>query len=835
MYSTVDKTGAGIALTLGFLMLSGFASTSQAEEYFNPDLLQVGVNGGAPKDLSSFESGGQLAGKYHVDVYINGTRADTLEVEFSQAADDSQKGKLIPCLHVEMLRAWGIKLEDEKHVAENGCFNLASVDGLDTTFRFAEQRLDISVPQTLIAHQPQGYVDPARWDEGINAFMLNYSLNGSKNLSQQGGIEDSQYINLHPGFNIAGWRYRNYSIWDSASSGKWDSVYNYVAKDVKSLRSQLVLGDGNTPSSVFDSVAFRGAQLFSDDDMQPDSQKGYAPVVSGVANTNAEISVLQHGYTIYRTNVAPGAFEINDLYPTSGSGDLTLVIKESDGTERRSVIPYASVPALVREGTFKYQAAVGKTRFNFAGDNASFGQFSITYGLPWDITFYSGAQYAADIYQAYLLGAAINLGKIGAVSLDVTQAKTTFSRVSYPDATGDSLRLRYNKSINNTGTSIVVSGYRYSTKGYYTLQEAVEKNGYEAQHDLSAIGNTRSKTEFSLSQDIKYGFLSLSLSQRRQWNNEAYTSFGAGYSSSWNRINYNINYTLNKQINNDLAQNERMLALNINFPLDIFSHPGTVSYSLTSGGENYYHNVTLSGSALKNDALNWSVQQGYDATERAVSGNVSTSWAGSSGKINAGYGYDKTTKNVNYGVDGGVLLTREGLTFSQQLGETNALVVAPGASDIAVSGQTGISTDTNGLAVVPGVTPFRDTHLSFDTESINNDKVELLDTSKMVTPARGAIVVANYHTAIGSKALINLSQKDGGPVPFGANVTLQNDTASSTAGIVGNNGQVYMTGLKETGTLLAKWGDAPNEQCLADYHLTNHNSEHIAIISLNCK
>jgi outer membrane usher protein len=32
--------------------------------------------------------------------------------------------------------------------------------------------------------------------------------------------------------------------------------------------------------------------------------------------------VRQNGYVIYQNTVAPGAFEINDLYPTGSSGDF---------------------------------------------------------------------------------------------------------------------------------------------------------------------------------------------------------------------------------------------------------------------------------------------------------------------------------------------------------------------------------------------------------------------------------------------------------------------------------------------------------------------------------
>ncbi|MBW6086650.1 fimbria/pilus outer membrane usher protein [Escherichia coli] len=43
----------------------------------------------------------------------------------------------------------------------------------------------------------------------------------------------------------------------------------------------------------FDSVSFRGVQLASDDNMLPDSLKGFAPVVRGIAKSNAQITIKQ--------------------------------------------------------------------------------------------------------------------------------------------------------------------------------------------------------------------------------------------------------------------------------------------------------------------------------------------------------------------------------------------------------------------------------------------------------------------------------------------------------------------------------------------------------------
>ncbi len=79
-----------------------------------------------------------------------------------------------------------------------------------------------------------------------------------------------------------------------------------LQRDVKSVKSLLRIGDTFTSGEVFDSVQFRGVQLMSDDEMLPDSQRGFAPVIRGMAHSNAKVTVSQHGYVIYETFVSPG-------------------------------------------------------------------------------------------------------------------------------------------------------------------------------------------------------------------------------------------------------------------------------------------------------------------------------------------------------------------------------------------------------------------------------------------------------------------------------------------------------------------------------------------------
>ncbi|WP_180354978.1 fimbria/pilus outer membrane usher protein, partial [Salmonella enterica] len=90
----------------------------------------------------------------------------------------------------------------------------------------------------------------------------------------------------------------------------------YLQRPLSAWRSQLTLGDSFSNGQVLDGVRVRGITLSTDDRMLAPSQQGYAPQIRGIADSNATVTVRQNGYTIYETQVAPGPFVIDDLYPT---------------------------------------------------------------------------------------------------------------------------------------------------------------------------------------------------------------------------------------------------------------------------------------------------------------------------------------------------------------------------------------------------------------------------------------------------------------------------------------------------------------------------------------
>lgn len=68
-------------------------------------------------------------------------------------------------------------------------------------------------------------------------------------------------------------------------------------------------------------------------------------------------------------------------------------------------------------------------------------------------------------------------------------------------------------------------------------------------------------------------------------------------------------------------------------------------------------------------------------------------------------------------------------------------------------------------------------------------------------PTQGALVRANFDTRIGVRALITVTQ-GGKPVPFGS---LVRENSTGITSMVGDDGQVYLSGAPLSGELLVQW------------------------------
>lgn len=801
---------------------------ASAELYFDPAMLNMkSLN--QPIDISQFnKANSQIPGHYFSEIYINGKLVDSIDLLYT--SDD--RG-LTPCFTLNMLKQYGVKtslfpalssLNDEACVDIQAIIPKSQVD-----VYFGRQVVDVSLPQAVMTHQTRGEVSPERWQDGETALFTDYNISGSRTHHDNADSSSQVYVNARSGFNIGPWRLRNYSTYHNNGNnhGQWDALNTYLQRDIRELRAQLTVGDTYSSSGVFDSLSLRGIEFASDDNMLPDNLRGYAPVIRGIANSNAEVTVRQNGHVIYQTYVTPGAFEITDIYPSATSGDMEISIKEQDGSVHTFTQGFAAVPVLQREGHLKYDLAAGQYRSN-GNHNASTPnvmQAAAAYGLPWGLTLYGGVQGAND-YHAYAFGIGKNLGLFGAVSTDITHAVTKINNDEKEK--GQSFRFLYAKTFADTATTLRLTGYRYSTQGFYSFSEAQERM-YDS--DSLYTYNKRGRFDISVNQRLaNYGSFYASVYDQSYWGGRrSDRTWQTGFNSSWKDINYGISFSSSSSQRYNATN--RQIAFNVSLPLERWLTPNSKSNTSASYSINHSndHQTTqqmgLFGTAL-DSKLAWNASQAYGNDGVGSSGNLGASYQGTYGEANLGYNYSKQSTQYNYGFRGGVIVHDEGITLSQSLGESMVLIKAANAAGTKLENETGVAIDYRGYAVIPYASAYRENRVALDTTSLP-EQVEVDNPVVNIVPTKGALVKVDFNTVKGYRTLMRLTQ-NGKPLPFGTTIV---DDVRQRSSIVGDEGEVFLSGLERKGTLNAKWGEGSEQQCQIHYSLPVNELDNNSVIN----
>lgn len=673
----------------------------------------------------------------------------------------------------------------------------------------------MTIPQALMTHRARDNVPSALWDEGISAFQSNYRYSGASQRTREGSTERDNYLMLKSGVNVGAWRLRasNSLTANSDDKPQWTTSGAWLERDLTRWHSELTLGDTFTSGDVFDAVQFQGISLASSDAMLPDSQKGFAPTIRGIARTNAQVTVRQNGYVLYQTYVTPGAFVIDDLYPTASSGNLEVAVKESDGEIRRFTQPYASVTSMQREGSLKYNLVAGRYHSDDASQRPLMMQLSLMRGFAHNLTLFGGLQSAAQ-YHNLSVGEGQGLGEAGALSLQLLNAR---DRHQQDPIDGRAWQLQYSKGFDRLGTQFTFTGWRYSHQRYATLSEAFSSPGNE--DDLQDSDNKKATLQITASQSLPYDItLYLSLDQDSYWSGGAsQRTANMGISSQVHGIAWSLSYSDSRSSHGDEEDDEphsdKVVTLSLSVPLSHLLPGSYAGYTLTSSRHSVGSQmVSLNGTLLDNHALSYAVSQTRDR-QNGSSGSLTAGYSSGRGDLNLGYSHDSQAARLNYGASGGILIHRHGVVFTPEMNGAVVLIDAGGAGGVTLANQKTIATNGDGYAVLPFATAYHRNDVSLDSHSLP-ENVDLANSTVTLVPTKDAVVLARFHTHVGYKALFTL-QSRGQPLPFGSEVR-----AKDTNSIVASEGQVYLAGLAPKGTLYAQWGPGPQQRCSARYDLT---------------
>ncbi|EHJ8506395.1 PefC/AfrB family outer membrane usher protein [Salmonella enterica subsp. diarizonae serovar 47:k:z53:[z84]] len=767
---------------LSFGVVSSFALASEDE--LNLDFLQgTKVVPSVLKSNSPYP-----AGQYSVDVLVNNESVGRMILVISPEEDVA--GQL--CFSTGWLKDANVplRLRDYQPVLNEKaqCYVVGKDRYTRVDFNYGAQTLAFTIPQSYLISK----TDPSRWDYGINAGRLKYSSNFNKTSSQK----VSAYGNVDAVLNLGRW------VLTSNMNGTRDSTgrSKFAARDmtfstaISQVQGDFTLGKSQTRSELFSDFIFYGVALRSNSNMAPWEARGYAPVISGVANSTSRITIIQNGYTMYSKVVPPGPYQLDDVRPV-GNGDLEVTVEDASGHKTKTLYPVTTLPTLLRPGELQYNLAIGKkNRSNelknaFSSDAGTFWLGSAGYGFP--NTTLNATTILHTQYQAGGLGVTQTLGLFGAVSANASMAQAHYRNGS--DKQGGSVSAKYAKSFTDK-TDLQLLAYRYQSKGY------VEFADFEGD-SRDTLYNKKARYEMQLSQRLGDSNLNLSAWREDYWWLSRYAS-GVSLSASSVIVNdvslyLSGNYS-KRPYNYHNKSEDYSVSLGVSVP---FTLGGVRHYSSSSVGYTRQGGATFNTgvSASPTDRMSYNLNtQASEKGERSVSGAL-------------GYGFDTVQTNVSLSqsrhqtsvagsVSGQVLGTPEsGVLFTKENSDTVGIVRIPDVSGVRFNGS--VPTNSRGYTVV-SLSDYTLNRINIDMENVPDD-LELQTSSYNVVPTEKAVVYRQFGAEYVQRYILQVKDRSGKVLDGGNATTAQ----GLGAGFIANNGVLMMSMLSEPKSVQVDLGD----------------------------
>lgn len=798
-----------IALNVSYLPLMVVADDSVE---FNTDILDVQDQ--QKLDLSQFtRKGFILPGSYNMVIHVNKQDLPEQTVTFI-APENDPKGSEV-CLSPEQVKLLSIKKEYMNKLGwthDGQCLDTKSLDGLEAKGDLGNSALYLNIPQAYLEYSNEYWDPPSRWDNGVSGVIFDYNLNLQSLHQQETGDNNSNLSgNGTTGFNLGAWRFR--ADWQSrlehstdesqSSENEWDWSRFYAYRPVPSLGAKLTMGEDYLSSGMFDSFRYTGISLNSDDNMLPPNLRGYAPEITGIAKTNARVTVSQQGRVLYETQVASGPFRIQDLNDAV-TGKLDVRVEEQDGSVQQFQVDTASIPYLTRPGTVRYKFATGRpTDWEHHIDGPMFATGEFSWGISNGWSLYGGLLGSED-YRATSVGLGRDLLFLGAISADVTQSHAELDREG--TKSGRSYRLSYSKRFDELDSQVTFAGYRFSEREFMSMDEYLN-----AQNSDSSTGSSKEMYTITFNKQ----FSSLGLSAYLNYSHQTYWDMPDSEHYDLSLSRYfdigkfkNISLSLTAYRDNSYNTKDDGAYLSLSVPM---SNGATVSYDMNTTHGDTSHQVGYSDRI--NDRTNYQLRTGVSEQNGAMA-SAYLNHQGDYAQSNFNVSYQEGTySSLGLSLQGGITATAKGVAMhrSSSAGGTRLMVDTDDVADVPVRGY-GSVTHTNhfGTAVITDVNSYYRNKASVDLNELA-DNAEVTNSVTEATLTEGAIGYRKFDVIAGEKAMALVRLIDGSVPPFGATVL---NHKKQESGIINDGGSVYLSGIHPGETMTVNWDG--EVQCVID-------------------
>ncbi|EPL3087581.1 fimbria/pilus outer membrane usher protein [Escherichia coli] len=780
-----------------FLFCSNY-SIAHDIDFFDKSLLVSEIIGD-DVDLSAFSrKGGGVEGVFEVDVFVNNKFFAKSDLHFS----NTEKG-LLPDFHPSFFEGLIASEYLPKH-KENKISSEVFIDAVpysNISFTQSNGRVDISIPQAYLGKKAQLKSSPDSWDEGVAAVLLDYRFNGANNRSEHYS-DRAIWSSTTMGINSYGWRLRASNSFSNIGNNRIKhSIYDYYAeRDIRMFWASLRVGKINTSGMIFDSVPFTGSKLYSNNDMLNPLLRNYSPVVRGMAFSPALVTITQNGRILYQTNVPAGPFAISEISVPGYSGDLYVSIKESDGNEHGFIQSFSRLPEMKRDGISDFEFGFGQyDNVSNRYDDPYFLHAAWSRGYPNDITLL-GETIISDKYQSIGAGSTLSLGKIGALSTDISVSR---AELKNDILTGMSYGLKYSKSQLETGSTVTLAAYRYSTDSFRQFRDFLFNDEGESYR-------YKNKVSVNISQSLEeWGTLSISASQQKYWNKvKTDNSLSLSHGFNMKGVAFSSGISVDQSFGTNNNYKNKLLSFSVSVPLNKFeqSASGYLTYQVNKTNGILGNQVTMNGNVPDTD-LNYQIGSNWNNVSNSGY-NAGLTWNGEFTTAAIGYYRSANNKMLNYSMSGSMVAYPEGFAFGREQVTSGGAIIVQTDGISGIKHNRGGRTTWAGTSLISSPDPYTVNKVELLHDGLSDDIV-LGRTSVSSVPVKGAVTVHRYTVYKGGQVIFSIRRPDGSVLPFGAIVSLEGTSkGQENVGIVGEGGMVYMPGVPEIGRLKVSSGGA---------------------------
>ncbi|WP_445261716.1 fimbria/pilus outer membrane usher protein [Pseudomonas sp. RL_105y_Pfl1_103] len=771
---------AGLALAVGTTLPAAKPLADEVAGSFDPQTLsQRGIDPTLANLL--LQAPRFAAGRHALNLNVNGQRRGRIDVVFND------QGGL--CFNQALLDAGSLKMPAD---------NAECHDFLSTYPQTVIEQDPASLSLFLIV--PTEALRPAVQDisgyqTGGYAGVLNYDVTG---LQNEYGDDNSRFAsaNTEVGFNAGDWivRSRQVRTWQDKVS-RTTHLDAYAQRTFAKQQAVFQAGQINLYNPVLAGAQITGAQVLTETALQDQNQ---GATITGIANSPAQVEIRQNGTLIHSTVVPAGPFSLTDVRRLNSRSDVEVTVKETTGEERRFTVPAAMLGlGLPAPG---YSVAAGRLRQIGDGEGAE----------PWVVSGgWSGALHPQVSVGAGVLAAkdyratGLNLGWLPwqdgqfQVSTQLAQASRPGNERGVQTDLSWSQRLTENWAITTAGS--------WRTMGYRDLEDSTYTTDTREQQ-RSRYRDQQSATA-SWSHPM-LGAFSAGISRSSTFTGDSSSRALASWGTSFGQVS--VSASAEWQVGGR-QQSDDSVYLNISVPLG--ENRRGRSWARHAGGE---HRLGVGINEQLNDQLSYRVGVERDSRDRAVESSVGVSALPYYSQLDFNYTRnDAERSSYQGGARGGVVLHGDGLTFSPYpVRETFAVMSVGDMAGIKVSTPSGpVWTDWQGQAVVPQLSAYGRSPVEVHTRSLPRN-ADISNGLAVLSVGRGAVDKVEFGVALTRRALLNVTTKDGQPLPRGATVTTEDGEFVT---LVQEGSQVFLPDVLDGRPL---WISAPGQpRCRLSFEL----------------